>query len=106
MEKPVCVDAASARQMLELNEKAKEKNLKVAVGLMCRHCVVRKELFDRIKNGEMGDINLLRAYRCKGREATCFTEPPIPRKTRVSCSIKSRTSTRSCGSAAAHSAIF
>ena len=61
--------------MLDLNKKAQEKNLKVAVGLMCRHCVVRKELFDRIKNGEMGDINLLRAYRCKGREATCFTEP-------------------------------
>jgi predicted dehydrogenase len=75
MEKPVCVDAPTARKMLDLNKKAEEKNLKVAVGLMCRHCVVRKELFNRIKDGEMGDINLLRAYRCKGREATCYTEP-------------------------------
>src|SRR5947209_17394713 len=41
MEKPVTVDGPTTRRMLELYEKAKEKNLKVGVGLMCRHCVVR-----------------------------------------------------------------
>jgi predicted dehydrogenase len=75
MEKPVSVDAPSSRRMLELGKKAEEKNLKVGVGLMCRHCAVRQELHDRIKDGAIGDINLLRAYRCKGREATCFTLP-------------------------------
>jgi predicted dehydrogenase len=75
MEKPVCVDAPSARRMLDINKQAMEKDLKVAVGLMCRHCPIRMELFDRIKDGAIGDINLLRAYRCKGREATCFTKP-------------------------------
>ncbi len=78
MEKPISVDAASTRRMLELNKAAQEKNLKVGVGLMCRHCGVRQELFDRIKNGAIGDINMLRAYRCKGREATCFTKPRPP----------------------------
>src|ERR1043165_5775048 len=38
MEKPVTVDGVSSRKMLELNEEAKKKNLKVGVGLMVRHC--------------------------------------------------------------------
>ena len=44
------------RKMLALGEAAKKKNLKVGVGLMCRHCEVRGELFKRIKNGEIGDL--------------------------------------------------
>ena len=43
-----------------------KKNLKVGVGLMCRHCDARQELFDRIKDGEIGDLTLLRAYRMTG----------------------------------------
>lgn len=73
MEKPVCTDGPAARRMLELNEKAKAKNLKVGVGLMCRHSLARGELFDRIQNGELGDINLLRAYRCAGPTASAFS---------------------------------
>ncbi len=61
MEKPVTVDGPTSRRMLELGEQASAKNLKVAVGLMCRHCKARGELFDRIKNGEIGDITMLRA---------------------------------------------
>lgn len=75
MEKPVCVDAPSGRRMIELGEQAKKKNLKVGVGLMCRHCEIRGELFDRIQNGELGDLTLIRAYRMAGRTASCFTEP-------------------------------
>src|SRR5213075_13088 len=44
MEKPVTVDGPSTRKMYELGEKAKEANLKVGVGLMCRHCRARGEL--------------------------------------------------------------
>ena len=76
MEKPICVDAASGRRMLELGEKAKEKNLKVGVGLMCRHCNARGELFNRIQDGEIGDIQLLRAYRVTGPTGSAFS----PRK--------------------------
>jgi predicted dehydrogenase len=66
MEKPVTVDGPTTKRMFTLGEKSVEKNLKVGVGLMCRHCVAREELFDRIKNGQIGDITLLRAYRVAG----------------------------------------
>ena len=75
MEKPICVDAPSGKRMLELGKKAQEKNMKVGVGLMCRHCRVRGELFDRIQQGEIGDIILGRAYRLQGPVGTCFTKP-------------------------------
>ncbi|CAN0480689.1 unnamed protein product [Phaeothamnion confervicola] len=75
MEKPVTVDGPTSRKMFELGEKSVEKNLKVAVGLMCRHCDARQELHDRIKNGEIGDITLLRAYRVAGPTGSAFAEP-------------------------------
>ena len=56
MEKPVTVDGPSTRKMLALGEEAAKKNLKVGVGLMCRHCEVRGELFKRIQDGEIGDL--------------------------------------------------
>ncbi len=77
MEKPVTVDAPATRRMLELNKKAVEKDLKVAVGLMCRHCDARKELFDRIQNGEIGDVNMIRAYRMAGPTGSAAV-PPKP----------------------------
>ncbi|MFO0939303.1 MAG: Gfo/Idh/MocA family oxidoreductase [Pirellulales bacterium] len=67
MEKPVTVDAPTSKRMLELAKKADAKNLKCAVGLMCRHCEARGELFKRIKDGEIGDVMLLRAYRMAGQ---------------------------------------
>lgn len=66
MEKPVTIDGPTSRKMLELAEKSIAKNLKVGVGLMCRHCVARQELHDRIQGGEIGDILLMRAYRMAG----------------------------------------
>ena len=72
MEKPLTVDGPSTRRMLALADESLDKNLKVGVGLMCRHCVARGELFDRIQMGQMGDINLLRAYRVHGPVAECF----------------------------------
>ncbi len=73
MEKPVAVDGASAQRMIKLGEEAKKKNLKVGVGLMCRHCEARKELYKRIKDGQIGDIMLLQAYRMQGPIASEFT---------------------------------
>ena len=74
MEKPVCVDGSSARRMLALNEEAKKKNMKVAVGLMCRHCKARKELHQRIHDREIGEVNLLRAYRVQAPVASFRTK--------------------------------
>ncbi|SFI67182.1 Gfo/Idh/MocA family protein [Planctomicrobium piriforme] len=75
MEKPVTVDGPTSKKMFELADKAAEKNLKVAVGLMCRHCEARGELFDRIQNGEIGDLLLLRAYRMVGPTGSAFASP-------------------------------
>jgi predicted dehydrogenase len=75
MEKPVTVDGPSTRKMLALGEESKKRNLKVGVGLMCRHCDARGELFNRIQNGEIGDILELRAYRMAGPTGSAATGP-------------------------------
>ena len=63
MEKPVTVDGPTSRRMLQLGEESVEKNLKVGVGLMCRHCRARNALSERIQAGDIGEILLMRAYR-------------------------------------------
>ena len=73
-EKPVAVDGPTAKKMFALGEKSREKNLKVAVGLMCRHCRARRELFDRIAADEIGEIVLLRAYRMTGPGGSAFSD--------------------------------
>jgi predicted dehydrogenase len=75
MEKPIAVDGPSARRMFKLGEESEKRRIKVGVGLMCRHCEVRRELFDRIKGGEIGDLVLLRAYRMAGPTASAFSVP-------------------------------
>jgi predicted dehydrogenase len=75
MEKPVTVDGPSTRKMLKLAEESQARNMKVGVGLMCRHCAARHELYDRIKSGALGELILLQAYRMKGPEAKEFSLP-------------------------------
>ncbi|HUP81067.1 MAG TPA: twin-arginine translocation signal domain-containing protein, partial [Pirellula sp.] len=74
MEKPVTADGPSSRKMLELGKLSVAKNLKVGIGLMCRHCEARGELFRRIKGGEIGDVLLMRAYRMAGPTGSAATE--------------------------------
>ena len=66
MEKPVTVDGPTSKRMLELAEQATAKNLKVGVGLMSRHSRALQQLYDRIQNGEIGDVILMRGYRMSG----------------------------------------
>lgn len=75
MEKPVTVDGPTTRRMLALGERSVAKNLKVGVGLMCRHCRARGELFDRIQAGEIGELIALRAYRVTGPTGSAFSGP-------------------------------
>ena len=63
MEKPVTVDGPTTTKMLKLAEEASQKNLKVGVGLMWRHCAARRELTDRVQQGEIGDLVMMRTYR-------------------------------------------
>lgn len=73
MEKPVTVDGPTSRRMLELGAKSVLKNLKVGVGLMCRHCHIRQDLFQRIQDGQIGDIVALRCYRMHGPVGSAFS---------------------------------
>ncbi|NLC57569.1 MAG: Gfo/Idh/MocA family oxidoreductase [Armatimonadetes bacterium] len=77
MEKPVSVDGPSTRKMLALAEQSVQKNLKVGVGLMCRHCAAREELYQRLRAGEAGEIITLRAYRMHDAVGF-FTSDPKP----------------------------
>ena len=75
MEKPVTVDGPTTRKMFKLAEEAKKKNMKVAVGLMIRHCRGRQELKQRIDQGEIGEIIMMRAYRMAGPISTFLSTP-------------------------------
>lgn len=77
MEKPVTVDGPTSKKMLKLAEEASAKNLKVGVGLMSRHARPLQELHERIQNGELGDIILMRGYRMHG-PVGYFESPPKP----------------------------
>ena len=75
MEKPLTVDGPTSKRMLALGKEAEAKNLKVGVGLMCRHCEARGELYNRIQDGEIGDILMLRAYRMAGPTGSASVLP-------------------------------
>ncbi|MBI4662648.1 MAG: Gfo/Idh/MocA family oxidoreductase [Verrucomicrobia bacterium] len=75
MEKPVAVDGPTCRRMFKLGEEAAQKNLKVGVGLMIRHCKGRQELWQRIRDGQIGEIVSMRAYRMSGASALARPNP-------------------------------
>jgi predicted dehydrogenase len=62
MEKPVATDAAGVRRVLEAAKIAKEKNLKVGVGLQRHHSHLYQETIKRLWEGAIGDINHMRVY--------------------------------------------
>ncbi|MBI3851072.1 MAG: Gfo/Idh/MocA family oxidoreductase [Verrucomicrobia bacterium] len=66
MEKSFATDAPGIRRILRAAELAKQKNLKVATGLMWRHDKPREEVIQRIHDGAIGDLLLLRTYRMHG----------------------------------------
>jgi predicted dehydrogenase len=75
MEKPVAVDVPTCVKMFELGKESVKRNQKVGVGLMCRHCTARGEMYKRIKDGAIGDLNLMRAYRIAGKTAKEAADP-------------------------------
>ncbi len=72
MEKPVTVDGPTSKIMLEQAKESEAKNMKVGVGLMSRHSRAFEQLFKRLQDGEIGDINLLRGYRMHGPVGSAF----------------------------------
>ena len=63
MEKDFAADPVGIRRILRAGEAAEKKNLKIACGLMCRHSSARQALIQKIRDGAMGEIQLIRAYR-------------------------------------------
>jgi predicted dehydrogenase len=63
MEKSFGPDAPSLRRVIRAGEAAAKKNVKIAAGLQCRHSRNRLELIQRMRDGELGQIQLIRAYR-------------------------------------------
>jgi predicted dehydrogenase len=74
MEKPLTADGPSSRRMLQLAQEASAKQLKVGVGLMCRHSRALQQLAQRLHDGAIGDIILMRGYRMQEPIAACFSE--------------------------------
>ena len=63
MEKSFAADPPGVRRVLRAGEAAEKKNLKIAAGLQCRHSRNRQELIRRLRAGELGEVQLIRAYR-------------------------------------------
>jgi len=62
MEKPVATDSTGVRKVLAAAKLAKEKNLKVGVGLQRHHQKGYIETLKRLHDGEIGDITSMRCY--------------------------------------------
>jgi predicted dehydrogenase len=73
MEKPLTADGPTSRRMLKLAAEATAKNLKVGVGLMSRHNRGMQALANRIQDGEIGDLILLRGYRMHGPGGSAYS---------------------------------
>lgn len=66
MEKPFASDPAGLHRLLQTAEEADIKGVKIAAGLQCRHSPARQALIRRIRDGELGEIQLIRANRLGG----------------------------------------
>lgn len=63
MEKNFAADPGGIQRILRAGELADKKGVKIGTGLMCRHSSARKALIQKIRDGALGDIQLIRAYR-------------------------------------------
>lgn len=63
MEKTFAPDPAGIQRILRAGEAAGKKGLKIGAGVMCRHSSARQALIQKIRDGAMGEIGLIRAYR-------------------------------------------
>jgi predicted dehydrogenase len=66
MEKSFAVDAPGIRRVLRAGEAAKQKNLKIAGGLMSRHSKPLEECVRQIHDGAIGEVITAYAYRMHG----------------------------------------
>ena len=72
-------------------EEAEKKGVKIAAGLQCRHSPARQALIEKIRNGEMGDIPLIRANRLGDADWLDHAGREVQRPARASSSSAART---------------
>lgn len=63
MEKDFAADPGGIKRLLRAGEAAEKKNLKIGCGLMCRHSSARQALIQQIRDGALGEVLMVRAYR-------------------------------------------
>jgi len=63
MEKSFAPDPGGIRRVLAAGEAAEKKGLKILCGLQCRYSTARQAMIAKIRDGAMGDVLLIRAYR-------------------------------------------
>jgi myo-inositol 2-dehydrogenase / D-chiro-inositol 1-dehydrogenase len=74
-EKPVATDSTGIRRVLEANEVAKSKNLKIGTGLQRHHQAGYLETIKRLNDGAIGDIV---AARCYWNQGALWVHPRQP----------------------------
>src|SRR5690606_21920448 len=74
-EKPVAVDAAGVRSVLETARMAKEKGLSVVSGFTFRYDFPKRALFEKVLNGDIGEVNTVYTVRNGGG---LWTKPRQP----------------------------
>lgn len=75
MEKPVAVDPGGIRRVLEAAKIAKQKNLNVVVGLQRRYSKKYREIYNRIQNGQIGDVVSGNIYWMEGAFGNIKQDP-------------------------------
>jgi predicted dehydrogenase len=65
-EKPFASDPGGLHRLLGLVEESEKKKVKILSGLQCRHSPARHALIEKIRDGAMGEIPLIRANRLGG----------------------------------------
>ncbi len=63
MEKTFGPDPGSIHRLLKAGELAEKKGLKIACGLMARHSTARQAMIQKVREGALGDVLNIRAYR-------------------------------------------
>ncbi|MBN2132383.1 MAG: twin-arginine translocation signal domain-containing protein [Sedimentisphaerales bacterium] len=66
MEKPFASDPGGLHRLLRAGKVAERNGIKLLAGVQCRHSPARQALIEKIRNGEMGEIPLIRANRLGG----------------------------------------
>jgi predicted dehydrogenase len=86
MEKPFATDSPGTRRIQAAAKLADQKNLKIACGLMWRHCKARQEAMTRIHDGAIGQLIHLRGFRMHG--PYYLPAPPRPDENDIAYQVR------------------